>query len=95
MKNFKNADEMYKESKENVFGMGKGDIAKAMNFVKEHGIASGGNWSAMVMKAIKHGLPKVFKEMPDREYEFEELIYIVHENIKVRLPDVELFKKWR
>ena len=88
MKNFKNADEMYKE-------MGKGDIAKAMDFVKEHGIASGGNWSAMVMKAIKHGLPKVFKEMPDREYEFEELIYIVHENIKVRLPDVELFKKWR
>ena len=50
-------------------------------FVKEHGIACGGNWAAMLMSAIKRGLPEVFKEMEDKEYDFEELYVIILEAI--------------
>ena len=50
-------------------------------FVKEHGIACGGNWAAMFMSAIKRGLPEVFKEMEDKEYDFEELYVIILEAI--------------
>ena len=50
-------------------------------FVKEHGIACGGNWAAMLMSTIQRGLPEVFKEMEDKEYEFEELYEILADNI--------------
>ena len=46
-------------------------------FVKEHGIACGGDWSAMLMSAIKRGLPETFKSMEDKEYEFFELLEII------------------
>ena len=50
-------------------------------FVKEHGIACGGNWAAMLMSAIKRGLPEVFKGMEDKEYEFEELCVIIVDSL--------------
>jgi len=50
-------------------------------FVKEHGIACGGNWAAMLMSAIRRGLPEIFKEMEDKRYEFEELHEVIADNI--------------
>ena len=54
---------------------------RVVQFIKEHGIACGGNWAAMLMSTIKRGLPEVFKEMEDKEYEFEELYAILADNI--------------
>jgi aerobic-type carbon monoxide dehydrogenase small subunit (CoxS/CutS family) len=51
-------------------------------FVKEHGIACGGNWAAMLMSAIKRGLPEVFKGMEDKEYEFDELYVIIADSLE-------------
>tara|TARA_R100000306_G_C4267866_1_gene88616 strand:- start:54 stop:272 length:219 start_codon:yes stop_codon:yes gene_type:complete len=52
-------------------------------FVKEHAIACGGNWAAMLMSAIRRGMPKVFEAMEDKEYEFEELHEVIAENIVI------------
>tara|TARA_R110002020_G_C15788026_1_gene729878 strand:+ start:185 stop:406 length:222 start_codon:yes stop_codon:yes gene_type:complete len=51
------------------------------SFIKEHGIACGGNWAAMLMSAIKRGLPETFKNMEDKEYEFDELAKIIADNL--------------
>ena len=50
-------------------------------FIKTHGITCGGNWSQMLLSAIKNGLPKVYEKMEDKEWEFEELIKIIKTNI--------------
>lgn len=55
---------------------------KVVAFIKEHGTACGGNWTAMLMSAIHNGLPEVYKKMKDRQYSFQELIAILKENVK-------------
>lgn len=50
-------------------------------FIKTHGVACGGNWAAMLMSAIKSGLPEVYKNLEDRSYSFEELCEIIEANI--------------
>ena len=51
-------------------------------FIKKHGVACGGNWTAMLMYTIKNGLPKIYKAMDDdKEYSYEELYKILAENI--------------
>lgn len=47
------------------------------DFVHKHGIAHGGNWSAMFMSAIRYGAPEIFKNMEDRSYDFRELYDII------------------
>lgn len=55
------------------------------DFVNQHAIACGGNWGAMLMSAIKNGLPKVYEELDDdRDYEFSELFAIIEQNIEGR-----------
>jgi hypothetical protein len=55
---------------------------KIAMFIKKHGVACGGNWTAMLMYTIKNGLPKIYKAMDDdKEYSYEELYKILAENI--------------
>ena len=49
-------------------------------FIGKHGIACGGNWANMAMSAIERGLPKVFKELEDKQYDFFELHEIIADN---------------
>lgn len=62
-------------------GMNEQKSERVALFVKEHGIACGGNWAAMLMSAIRRGLPEIFKEMEDKRYEFEELHEVIADNI--------------
>jgi alpha-D-ribose 1-methylphosphonate 5-triphosphate synthase subunit PhnI len=63
--------EKFEESRQNV-----------ANFIKEYGLACGGNWAAMLMSAIKRGLPKVHEELDgDKEYTLDELFVIITENV--------------
>lgn len=41
-------------------------------------IACGGNITAMLMTGIKAVAPDVYKAMPDRKYEFDEVCFIVN-----------------
>ena len=51
-------------------------------FINKHAVACGGNWGAMVMSAIKNGLPDVYAKLEDgREYEFVELCEIIANNL--------------
>lgn len=50
-------------------------------FIKRQGVACGGNWSAMLMSAIEHGLPKVFEAMEDRSFDFSELFGLIEANL--------------
>ena len=55
---------------------------KVADFIKEYGIACGGNWAAMLMYAIENGLPEVYKELDDiKSYRFDELFVIIEENV--------------
>ena len=48
------------------------------DFVKKYGTACGGNWSAMLMSAIRNGLPYEYKKLnDDKAYEFGELFDII------------------
>jgi sucrose-6-phosphate hydrolase SacC (GH32 family) len=38
--------------------------------------ACGGNWTAMIMSGIKEMAPEVYDAMPDREYDFDEVVFI-------------------
>lgn len=38
----------------------------------------GGNWTAMLMTGIKKVAPKIFEEMPDRAFTFDEILFIVN-----------------
>lgn len=38
--------------------------------------ACGGNWAAMLMSGIKRNFPEYYKDMPEKEYEFDELFEI-------------------
>lgn len=57
------------------------DDAAVVAFIKEYGMACGGNWSAMLMSAIQHGLPEVFEAMEDRSYSFNELFATIKANL--------------
>ena len=47
---------------------------KIKELVKTHGIACGGNWTAMLMSAIRNGLPEIWKKLDhNKEYEFTEV----------------------
>lgn len=50
---------------------------KVVEFVKENGLACGGNWTQMLMSSIKRGAPNVFSELPDKSYEFSELVDVI------------------
>ena len=55
---------------------------KIAGFIKKYGIACGGNWTAMLMTTIKHGLPKTYEAMDDnKEFTYEELYKILAENV--------------
>jgi len=55
---------------------------KVADFIKEYGIACGGNWAAMLMHAIENGLPEVYKELDDnKSYRFDELYEVLLENV--------------
>ena len=41
-------------------------------------IACGGNWTAMLMTGIKKVAPEVYDQMPDRDYEFDEVCLIAN-----------------
>lgn len=43
-----------------------------------HCTACGGNWTAMLMTGIKKVAPEVYDQMPDRNYEFDEVRFIVN-----------------
>ena len=38
----------------------------------------GGNWTAMLITGIKKVAPEIYKEMPDRAFTCEEIIFIVN-----------------
>ena len=38
----------------------------------------GGNWSAMLFTGIKAVAPELWEELPDRSFEFDELVFIVN-----------------
>lgn len=38
----------------------------------------GGNWTAMLMTGIQAVAPKVYEEMPDRGFSFDEVCFIVN-----------------
>ena len=54
---------------------------KVGGFVRDNGIACGGNWAGMFMSAVKNGLPETFEKMEDKEYSFEELYDIIDKEI--------------
>lgn len=47
--------------------------SRAAAFIKKYGTASGGNWTAMAMSAIKVGAPNLWESLEDRSYEFMEI----------------------
>lgn len=49
-----------------------------LNEFLNHCTACGGNWTAMIMSGIKEVAPKVYAEMPDRSYEFDEVCFIAN-----------------
>jgi hypothetical protein len=52
-----------------------------VDFVKQHAVACGGDWSAMLMSAIKSGLPEVFQKMEDRSWSFVELFEVIKQHV--------------
>lgn len=38
--------------------------------------ACGGNWTAMIMSGIKEVAPEIYETMPDRAYDFDEVVFI-------------------
>ena len=54
---------------------------KVGEFIRNHGTAHGGNWTAMFMSAIRDGLKETFEKMEDKEYSFEELYDIIDKEI--------------
>lgn len=57
--------------------------SKVLQFVREHAVACGGDWTAMLMSAIRDGMPEVWATMQPREYTFVELWNIIEENLNV------------
>lgn len=51
-----------------------------------HCTACGGNWTAMLMTGIKEVAPEVYDQMPDRNYEFDEVCFIVNHLCSDRPP---------
>lgn len=43
-----------------------------------HCTACGGNWTAMLMTGIKEVAPQVYEKLPDRDFDFNELCFIVN-----------------
>ena len=43
-----------------------------------HCTTHGGNWTAMLFSGIREVAPKLFDEIPDRSYEFDEVAFIVN-----------------
>jgi hypothetical protein len=76
-------NEENKMSKQNdVAYPSKEDTQTVANFIKEHGIACGGNWAAMIMSAIERGFPEVYAELDDdKEYDFLEVYEILSDNV--------------
>lgn len=50
-------------------------------FVKKHAVACGGDWTSMLLSAIRYGLPDIYKSMPDKEYSFIEVWNIISDNV--------------
>lgn len=53
-------------------------------FIKTYGVACGGNWTAMLLSAIKNGMPDVYAKMESRNYEFVELLKIIETELENR-----------
>ena len=50
-------------------------------FINKHAFACGGNWAAMLLSAIKNGLPEVYDNLDaDKNYSFAELYKILENN---------------
>lgn len=48
------------------------------NEFMENCTSCGGNWTAMLISGIKKVAPKVYMQMPDRDFRFEEICFIVN-----------------
>jgi len=58
-------------------------MTKIARFVKIHGEACGGNSTAMLMSAIKNGLPHIWEKLdPDKTYTFSECAEIIEDWIE-------------
>lgn len=55
---------------------------KVIELLHEHGVACGGNWSAMYMCAIRNGMPDVYAAMEDRSYTVIELHRIIETELE-------------
>lgn len=55
--------------------------ARFTKLLREHAVCCGGNWSAMLMSAIRSGLPELYAAMPDRSYGFPELVSLIYLNL--------------
>ena len=54
---------------------------KVGEFIRNHGTAHGGNWTAMLMSAIRDGLKETFEKMEDKEYSYYVLYAIIDKEV--------------
>ena len=52
----------------------KGGFKMKMQDFLKHCTACGGNWTRMLMSGIKALFPEYWEAMPDKSYEFEEIM---------------------
>lgn len=64
-----------------------------------HCVAQGGNWTAMMMSGLRDlsetdcKFKKVFEAMPDKSYEFQEVMKILEPLVDLSDPDLKYKKK--
>ena len=73
--------------KKNEQGLSKSAIAGM--YISKYGTAGGGNWSAMAMSAIKHGMKPVYNSLEDKEWYFEELCNIICDHVGYNMNELE------
>lgn len=46
----------------------------------------GGNWTKMLMTGIKNLFPEYYEQMPDITYQFEDIVKILKDDLKIIFP---------
>lgn len=46
----------------------------------------GGNWTKMLMTGIKNLFPDYWEQMPDKTYEFEDIVEILRRDLGIIMP---------
>ena len=54
-----------------------------------HCTAQGGNWTKMLMTGIKEVFPEYWEAMPDKTYEFQDILQILRDDLKVDFSEEE------